>query len=83
MASIESQRSSGTGVRQGREHRCPGRVGRVGGWIACRSRASIAVAYLFNNYGYTSVFVYIAVCWALVAILITVFGPKTKGRALV
>jgi len=26
--------------------------------------------------------VYIAICWALVAILITVFGPKTRGRTL-
>jgi hypothetical protein len=28
------------------------------------------------------VFAYIAVCWAMVAILVTVFGPKTRGRAL-
>jgi putative MFS transporter len=40
------------------------------------------VAYLFGHYGYSSVFVYIAVCWAAVAILITAFGPRTKGRAL-
>ena len=40
------------------------------------------VAYLFGHYGYTSVFVYIAACWASVAILITAFGPRTKGRAL-
>ncbi len=40
------------------------------------------VAWLFTSYGYTSVFEYIAVCWAMVAILVTVFGPKTRGRAL-
>jgi hypothetical protein len=40
------------------------------------------VAFLFKNYGYVPVFVYIAICWAAVAILITTFGPKTRGRAL-
>ena len=40
------------------------------------------VAWLFTSYGYTSVFEYIAVCWAMVAILVTLFGPKTRGRAL-
>jgi MFS transporter, putative metabolite:H+ symporter len=42
----------------------------------------LLVAYLFNHYGYTSVFVYIAICWTLVAILIASFGPRTKGRVL-
>ena len=40
------------------------------------------VAFLFKSYGYAPVFVYIATCWAAVAILITTFGPKTRGRAL-
>jgi putative MFS transporter len=40
------------------------------------------VAYLFQRYGYATVFVYIACCWATVALLVTVFGPKTRGRTL-
>jgi putative MFS transporter len=40
------------------------------------------VAYLFQRYGYTTVFAYIALCWTLVAVLVTAFGPKTRGRAL-
>jgi MFS transporter, putative metabolite:H+ symporter len=43
----------------------------------------LLVAWLFKSYGYSSVFEYIAICWALVAILVTVFGPKTRGQALV
>jgi MFS transporter, putative metabolite:H+ symporter len=62
-------RNTGAGVSYG--------LGRLG-----NAFGPLLVAYLFNNYGYTSVFVYIAICWALVAILITVFGPRTKGRAL-
>lgn len=42
----------------------------------------ILVAYLFNHYGYTSVFVYIAACWGMVALLIGAFGPRTKGQVL-
>jgi putative MFS transporter len=62
-------RNTGAGVSYG--------LGRLG-----NAFGPLLVAYLFNNYGYTSVFVYIAVCWALVAILITVWGPRTKGRTL-
>jgi putative MFS transporter len=40
------------------------------------------IAFLFTHYGYKSVFVYIAVTWLLVALIVTVFGPKTKGRSL-
>jgi hypothetical protein len=38
---------------------------------------------LFSHHGYTSVFVYIATCWVLVAITVGIFGPMTKGRTLV
>lgn len=51
-----------------------GRLGNAfGPWL---------VAYLFIRFGYRSVFAYIAVCWALVAILTTAFGPKTSGKPL-
>ena len=62
-------RNTGAGVSYG--------IGRLG-----NAAGPLLVAYLFSHYGYTSVFVYIAVCWALVAILITAFGPRTRGRAL-
>ena len=52
-------------------------VGRLG-----NAFGPLIVAYLFGTYGYSSVFVYIAVSWAIVAILVTLFGPRTKGRAL-
>jgi MFS transporter, putative metabolite:H+ symporter len=42
----------------------------------------LLVAFLYTHYGYTSVFVYIAVCWVLVAIMIGGFGIKTRGRQL-
>jgi putative MFS transporter len=51
-----------------------GRLGNAGGpWL---------VAYLFSRFGYQSVFAYIAVCWAMVAVLTTAFGPKTSGKPL-
>jgi putative MFS transporter len=40
------------------------------------------VAFLFKTYGYTTVFAYIALCWALVAVLVTTLGPRTRGRTL-
>jgi putative MFS transporter len=63
-------RNTGTGLSYGM-----GRLanGLVGPYI---------VAFLFKSYGYTTVFAYIAVCWAVVAILVTSLGPKTRGRAL-
>jgi MFS transporter, putative metabolite:H+ symporter len=63
-------RNTGTGLSYGM-----GRLanGLVGPYI---------VAFLFKTYGYTTVFAYIAVCWAVVAILVTSLGPKTRGRAL-
>jgi putative MFS transporter len=42
----------------------------------------LLIAFLFSNFGYLSVFIYIAATWLLVALIITIFGPKTKGRAL-
>jgi putative MFS transporter len=42
----------------------------------------LLIAFLFTRFGYQSVFVYIACTWVLVAVIITVFGPKTKGRVL-
>jgi putative MFS transporter len=62
-------RNTGAGLSYG--------IGRLG-----NAFGPLLVAYLFNNYGYTSVFAYIAVCWSLVAILITAFGPRTRGRTL-
>jgi putative MFS transporter len=63
-------RNTGTGVSYGMGRLANGLVG------------PFIVAFLFKNYGYATVFAYIAVCWALVAILVTAFGPKTRGRAL-
>jgi MFS transporter, putative metabolite:H+ symporter len=40
------------------------------------------VAFLFTRYGYTSVFIYIATCWVLVAVTVGGFGPRTKGKSL-
>ena len=62
-------RNTGAGVSYG--------LGRLG-----NAFGPLVVAYLFTNHGYASVFMYIAVCWLLVAILITAFGPKTRGRTL-
>jgi len=63
-------RNTGTGVSYGMGRLANGLVG------------PFIVAFLFQRYGYIPVFVYIAVCWAVVAILVTAFGPKTRGRAL-
>jgi putative MFS transporter len=63
-------RNTGTGLSYG--------MGRLANGFA----GPFIVAFLFQRYGYTSVFAYIAVCWAMVAMLVTSFGPKTRGRAL-
>ena len=63
-------RNTGTGLSYGMGRLANGLVG------------PFIVALLFQRYGYTMVFAYIALCWALVAILVTSFGPKTRGRAL-
>ena len=53
-----------------------------GGGRLANAAGPLIVAFLFARYGYVSVFEYIAVCWAMVAILVA-FGPKTRGRSLV
>jgi len=63
-------RNTGTGLSYGMGRLANGLVG------------PFIVAFLFKNYGYTTVFAYIAVCWAIVAVLVTSLGPKTRGRAL-
>jgi MFS transporter, putative metabolite:H+ symporter len=40
------------------------------------------VAFIFTHYGYTSVFIYIVATWLLVAFIVGIFGPKTKGQTL-
>lgn len=42
----------------------------------------LLVAFFYDHYGYTTVFVYIAVCWLLVAVTIGGFGMRTKDRVL-
>jgi MFS transporter, putative metabolite:H+ symporter len=42
----------------------------------------LIVAALFGSFGYQSVFVYIAACWAIVAVTVAVFGPRTGMRNL-
>jgi putative MFS transporter len=63
-------RNTGTGLSYGTGRLANGLVG------------PFIVAFLFKSYGYTTVFAYIAICWAAVAILVTTFGPKTRGRTL-
>jgi putative MFS transporter len=40
------------------------------------------VAVIFGSLGYQAVFVYIAVCWLIVALAIALFGPRTGKRPL-
>jgi MFS transporter, putative metabolite:H+ symporter len=62
-------RNSGSGLGYG-----IGRLSNVFG--------PLIVAFLFDQYGYRSVFVYVAAMWLLVAVTIAAFGPLTKGRIL-
>jgi MFS transporter, putative metabolite:H+ symporter len=62
-------RNSGSGLGYG-----IGRLSNVAG--------PLIVAFLFNHYGYKSVFVYVAAMWLLVAVILSAFGPLTKGRTL-
>ena len=64
-----SIRSFGSGLAYG-----AGRLANVAG--------PVLIAVLFTHLGYVSVFIYIAATWALVALIVTLFGPKTKGVAL-
>jgi putative MFS transporter len=52
-------------------------LGRLGNALG-----PLIIAYLLGAYGYSSVFVYIALCWAMVALMVIAFGPRAKGRAL-
>ena len=52
-------------------------VGRLG-----NAAGPLIVAALYGRYGYASVFVYIAACWAAVAAVVTLFGPRTRRQAL-
>ena len=62
-------RTTGAGLSYG--------IGRLGNAVG-----PLIVAFLFTNYGYRSVFAYIAVCWILVACLVLVFGPRMNARSL-
>jgi putative MFS transporter len=62
-------RNTATGLSYG--------IGRLG-----NAFGPLIVAALFSRYGYSSVFVYIAICWACVALLVTIFGPRTRGCTL-
>lgn len=62
-------RSSGTGFAYG--------IGRLS-----NAFGPLAITFLFANYGYQSVFVYITACWVVVALAIGLFGPLTRGWPL-
>ncbi|WP_064743046.1 MFS transporter [Pseudonocardia spinosispora] len=62
-------RGIGTGFTNG--------IGRLAG-----AGGGILVAAVYQGWGYTSVFVYVAVCMVLVGLLLAVFGVRTTGRAL-
>jgi putative MFS transporter len=62
-------RSSGTGFTYG--------VGRLS-----NAFGPLLIAFLFTSYGYQSVFVYIALCWLVVAITVGLTGPRTRGKSL-
>jgi MFS transporter, putative metabolite:H+ symporter len=59
-------RNSGMGLTYG-----TGRLANVFG--------PLIVAFLFNHYGYASVFVYIARSWALLALTIGSFGARSRA----
>lgn len=62
-------RNTGAGLSYG--------IGRLGNAVG-----PLIVAFLFTNYGYRSVFAYIAVCWLLVALLVMAFGPRMNAKTL-
>jgi putative MFS transporter len=61
-------RNSGTGLAYG-----AGRLANVFG--------PLIVVFLFSHYGYTSVFVYIAMSWILVAGTVAAFGRRSRMLA--
>jgi putative MFS transporter len=62
-------RNSGAGLTYG--------IGRLANGFG-----PLIVAFLFNRYGYTSVFAYITGCWVMVALAIGFFGPRTNAKIL-
>ncbi len=62
-------RNSGAGISYG--------AGR-----GANSFGPLIVAALFSHYGYMPVFAYIAGMFVVVALIVAVFGPRTKGRVL-
>jgi putative MFS transporter len=62
-------RSSGMGLVYG--------LGRLSNTVG-----PLLVAFSYNHYGYTSVFVGITVCWVLLAVTVGGFGIRTQGRLL-
>ncbi|WP_233834144.1 MFS transporter [Paraburkholderia sp. ZP32-5] len=62
-------RNSATGLTYG-----AGRIANVAN--------AFVIAAVYTNYGYATVFMYIAGAWFLTALITLVFGPKTTGRSL-
>jgi putative MFS transporter len=62
-------RNTGSGLCYG-----IGRLANIGG--------PFIVSAIYDSAGYTPVFVYIAACWALVAVAVAVLGPRSGGAVL-
>ena len=43
---------------------------------------AFVIAGIYQNFGYVSVFAYIAGAWLLTAFMTVAFGPRTTGRSL-
>lgn len=61
-------RNSGTGLAYG-----SGRLANIFG--------PLAIAFIFKHYGYASVFLYISLTWAFVALIIGLFGLRSRSLA--
>ena len=59
-------RNSGTGIAYG-----AGRLANIFG--------PLVIAFLYTHYGYKSVFAYIAALWVMVALIVAVFGLRSKS----
>lgn len=62
-------RNSATGLTYG-----AGRIANVAN--------AFVIAAVYTNYGYVTVFTYIAGAWFLTALITLIFGPRTTGRSL-
>lgn len=62
-------RNSGTGLTYG--------VGRLANVVG-----PLIVVALYNHLGYQSVFGYIALCWLVCAVVVALFGPRTRAKSL-